>query len=792
MTQLSTTDARAPHLPLAELALATVTMATVLSFSRLFVGWSFFWPLTVVVAYSHLAAIILRRRDVGIGVSALVSSAGFVVLASWTWFASSTTFGIPDASTWTAFTTSLRDSWSAFQELTAPVPVQTGFLIAAAIAVFFAVFLADWAAFRLWSPVESLVPALTLFVFCTLLGSEHQRMLSAFAFCAASLFFLLAHRVARLETSSGWLTADIERGSRWLFRAGTALAAVAVVGGVVVGPRLPTANDTALVDWREGGGGGPSSRVTVSPLVDINGRLVDQRDVELFTVETNQKSYWRLTALDTFDGEIWRSGGRYGEAGGDLGADTTDAASDPVTQHFEIERLGALWLPAAFQPVSIETEGFDARYERSSDTLIVDTKHDDSDQLSYRVISEVPAPTPEQLATATSSVPDEMSGYLELPGGFSDRAVRLAREIPDTAGATNPYESALAIQDFFRDVGVFANDDFTWQYDTDVQNGHSNDAIEAFLDGQRGYCEMFAGTYAAMARAIGLPSRVAVGFTWGDEDPSNVDDPNDPNDTATFRVKGKHAHAWPEVWLGETVGWVAFEPTPGRGAPSIASYTGISVEQTEDTAEGSSASSTTTTSASASSSTTAPAQDPEDLLALLGEDASNSTGTSGDDTPFVVKLGIAAMVLLALLVIYAGATLVYGWLRRRNRRRRATVPGEHVAVAWQESLEDLELLGIVRRPSETHGEFATRAGSQLPERERELDELATLADVVTYASDAVTEPEADQAEVAAGAIAMTVRSRVPRRTVWFYRLDPRRLQQSARGRPRQQARASRG
>ncbi len=68
---------------------------------------------------------------------------------------------------------------------------------------------------------------------------------SAFLFCAASLVYLLAHRVARLETSSGWLTADIERGSRWLLRAGIALAAVAVLGGVLIGPRLPTANDSA-------------------------------------------------------------------------------------------------------------------------------------------------------------------------------------------------------------------------------------------------------------------------------------------------------------------------------------------------------------------------------------------------------------------------------------------------------------------------------------------------------------------------------------------------------------------
>ena len=793
MTNASPTEPAAPHLPLAELALAAVTTTSVVSFSRLFIGWSFFWPLVIVVAYSHIVAVVLRRRGVGIAVSAAISTIGFIVLASWMWFASSTTFGIPDASTWTAFTTSLTDSWGAFQELTAPVPVQTGFVIAAAIAVFFAVFLADWAAFRLWSPVESLVPALTLFVFCTLLGSEQQRLTSAFGFCAASLFFLLVHRVARLETSSGWLTADIERGSRWLFRAGTGLAAIAVLGGVIVGPRLPTANDRPLLDFREGDGGGPSSRVTVSPLVDINGRLVDQSDVELFTVESTAPSYWRLTALDTFDGEIWRSGGRYGEASGDLGANTPDIAGvDALTQHFEIEQLGALWLPAAFQPVNIEAQGFEPRYERSSDTLIVDTRYTSSDQLSYDVQSEIPAPTGEQLAASTATVPEDMTSYLDLPTDFSTRAEQLALDISDKAGATDPYHDALALQDFFRDTGVFADDEFTWQYDTDVQNGHSNDAIETFLRDQRGYCEMYAGTYAAMARSIGLPARVAVGFTWGDVEPGDVDDPDDPNDTVTYQVKGKHAHAWPEVWLGEQVGWVAFEPTPGRGAPSMAAYAGVEQQQTDQSGDGASTSSTTATTAPGTSSTTTPSQNPEDLLDLLSEDASNAAGSEDDGAPFVVKLGLVALFLLALVVLYVIGTLAYTALHRRRRRDRATEPGAQVAVAWQESVEDLELLGIVRRPQETHTEFAQRAGSMLPEREGQLDELALLADVVTYSPGGPVEADAERADAAAATIASTVKSRVRWQTVLRHRLDPRRLVQPARGRPRQQARTSKG
>src|SRR5690606_40854825 len=55
---------------------------------------------------------------------------------------------------------------------------------------------------------------------------------------------------------------------------------------------------------------GDDTRVTVSPLVDIRTRLVQQSDVEVFRVRSPEPAYWRLTSLDRFDGRIWRSSGR--------------------------------------------------------------------------------------------------------------------------------------------------------------------------------------------------------------------------------------------------------------------------------------------------------------------------------------------------------------------------------------------------------------------------------------------------------------------------------------------------
>ncbi|WP_208028009.1 transglutaminase TgpA family protein [Rhabdothermincola sediminis] len=769
---MSAPTSRPAHLPLAELALAGVTLAVIFGFARLFQGWSFSWPLVAVGAYAHLATMALRRRGAGVATSAVVSLAGFLLLAGAIWFTETTTFLLPTTRTVDVVSAELRESWAAFQQLTAPVPGRSGFLLACGLAIFVAVFLADWAAFRLWSPIEAIVPATTLFVFGTLLGADQQRTTSAVAFGFAVLLFVLAHRVARLERRAGWVTSDDDRSSRWLLRSGGALAAAAVVAGVVIGPRLPGATAPALIDWRAGDGG-PSSRVTVSPLVDIRQRLVDQHDLVVFAVEADRKAYWRLTSLDTFDGQIWRSGGRYREASGDLPAQLpAEVTSAPVRQRFSILGLSALWLPAAYQPVAVDAEAR-VRYQPDSATLIVDTAYPSSDDLRYEVVSEIPEPTPEQLDRPAEPIPAELAGYLELPSGFSRKAQRLASEAVATAGATTPYQQAMALQAFFREEGVFATDDHRFVYDLSPAPGHGDDAIDAFLDSGRGYCEQFAGTYAAMARSVGLPARVAVGFTWGEQDPSN------PN---LYLVRGRFAHAWPEVWLGEQVGWVAFEPTPGRGAPGM-DYAGIRPAQ----ADGERSEPTTSTTAPVATTDPTTPQvsqpgdrlSPEDLAALQQPGSSKSPSPS-DPSPWTEPLAYArhqpvraALALAVLTGLYAIGMAGAAALRRRWRRAAARDPNARVRLAWRDLTVHLRRLGIVRRPAETANEFATRAAAALPEHATAIVALAADADAATFSTLALDQSHPERAELLVAELARTVSRRLPRHRLLLDRLDPR-------------------
>jgi transglutaminase-like putative cysteine protease len=747
---------------LAELSLFVLTVAIVFGFSRVFTTWSFFVPLMAVAAAIHLATLLARRAGLGVVISAAITVAALALVTSWVFFWDATTVGVPTGATLDAARAAFDESWNTFNTVTAPAPTQTGFLVASAIGVAFAVFLADWAAFRLWSTAEAAVPALTLFIFCALLGADQHRVSSSALFLLAALGFWLIHRSARRE-SDAWLTGSGDGGSRSVLRVGALLVASAVLVGLVVGQRLPGATSDALLSWRDGQQG-TSSRVTISPMVNLKERLVNQSQVEVFTVQSNERSYWRLTALDTFDGTIWKSGGSYGEASGDLPHDDLPPGTGQVeaNQDFTISGLSALWVPAAFEPRRIDGAS-GVRYQRESSTLIVDTERPDSSGLNYRVTSVLPRFTAEQLQTATAPPPPDLAPYLALPIDFSLRASQTASQV--TRNATTPYDKARELQDWFAINGGFT-------YSLDVPSGHGESAIDVFLTEKQGYCEQFAGTFAAMARSLGIPSRVAVGFTPGETDPS---------DPTAFVVRGENAHAWPEVWLSD-YGWVPFEPTPSRGAPGAEAWTGRPEAQAlpGDPQSTSTTSSTSTTVAN-TPSTTAPTAGPDASLPDLATGAP-TTGTGTAESPTSVWVRLAQLGALALLamVLLGATTMAIGSSRRARRRARAVDPSGHVRVAWAETEEHLALLGWVRRPAETYDEFAQRVGPDLGDDAAvSLRRLSADVDAAAYAPDLLDDTRRTIAEADARCVHAVVAARVPRWRQWVDAADPRRLRPTA-------------
>jgi transglutaminase-like putative cysteine protease len=741
----------------AEVALAAITLATVLGMSRLFVGGGWLGPLLVNAAAAHLVATVLRRRGVPLGIAAAVMAAAAVLVVSWATYWSTTKLGIPTGDTFSTLRHDLDAAWGEYRKVDAPTVALPGFVATTSAALWVIAYVADWAAFRLWVPFESTLPAATLFLFTALLGTDRGQAWGVAVYAAPLLLFLLLHRLARQDGTSHWVAERRTAGHRSLLTAGVVLAAIAVAVGALGGPELPGANAAGILDPHDLDGSDDAPRVTISPLVDIRSRLVDQANVEVFTVRSTERSYWRLTSLERFDGRIWSSSGSYGKAKGDLPeAVKIDAATEPIDQTFSISALAAIWLPSAYEARSFHGDDLDVRFDEDSSTLIVSSKVPTSDGLTYEVTSTSPRLTPADLQGTADAVPKDIrSTYTKLPDDFSPRVRQLAHEI--TQGATTPYAQSRALQDHLRQ----------YTYDLSVPPGHGGDALEEFLfTTKRGYCEQFAGAFAAMARAIGLPARVAVGFTPGDLDPNQPD---------LYHVRGEHAHAWPEVYFSGA-GWVAFEPTPGRGMPNAESYTGVPEQQAATGTPG-------TATTLGTTPTSVPSGGTGSTVAGGGGGAEETTTTAPErdrrDHDDVLERWLIDPLLralpwaLALAAAYLIGVPVALAVHRRRRRARAHSADDRIALAWAEASEEAALLGFVERASDTYDERAQRLAEVLPTATASAEGLARARERADYSPTGATDADAELAARSADDLIAAVRELTPLGVRVRRWLDPR-------------------
>lgn len=721
-----------PPTLLAELCLLGVSLSVVVGYARLFDDAAFLAPIALAAVLGHVLAALLRRGGIGPFLATISHLTVLPLVLTWLRYLDTTHYLLPTARTLDRLNADLTESWNIFLDVSAPVPPAAGFIVVAMATAWIVALASDSLAFRLDATVEALAPATGLFLFSSILSDQRHRTGAAALFVVAVLAFSLAARVSRADGTGRWLATDTSRGTRSLLAAGVVLAVLAVVPAVLAGPRLPGGDGHPLVDLDGSSGGG--DRVTLSPLVDIRSRLVDQSDVVAFRVESSAPAYWRLTALDEFDGQIWSSTGSYDGAEGRLPSSPSDTPiSARVRQTFRIASLEQIWLPAAFEPISIDSPEVPVDYDRNSATLVVGSREESSDGATYSVTSVVPHLTPELLGDGTVGVDTEfLERYTRLPADVVVLARRYADEATTGVAEDDDYQKARSLQDWFRD---------NFDYSLTVQPGHGTDALTAFLDpatGRVGYCEQFAGAYAALARSLGLPSRVAVGFTPGE--------PEDEDEPDRYVVRGRNAHAWPEVYFSG-VGWVAFEPTPGRGAPGAEAYTGVPPAQALPENP------TTATTASVPTVTATP-----DTRPTRDEDALPDFSTPTSDRDEGIRPGSIALAVVALgAALWLIGVPAVGVARRTRRRTRSRGrPDREVEDAWTDSVRALALLDVRPHEAETSREFARRASSDVGVDPATHAELADLVTAATYGETAGPE-DATRARQVAAAIAARCR-----------------------------------
>jgi transglutaminase-like putative cysteine protease len=301
--------------------------------------------------------------------------------------------------------------------------------------------------------------------------------------------------------------------------------------------------------------------------------------------------YWRATVLDSFNGAGWTERLDWIDPlrNGDVDVLAADPSfpraagnrNDWIRQEVEIEALLDDHLVGASVPIAFQPPEPRVSYGRGGVAWYPDgVERGDR----YLVWSYAPSPAPARLGASKPRYPAfvtgpnlRVTGYRLPPFGVPNRDARmrtffatygrdyrvqpyrrLYRQAYRVAGgARSPYAAAVALETWFRSQGGFV-------YDEQPPQQVSLPPLVYFLSSKRGYCQHFAGAMTLMLRYLGIPARVAAGFTSGKYDA----------DSGVWTVTDRNAHAWVEVWF-DGFGWLPFDPTPNRGALS-ASYTAAS------------------------------------------------------------------------------------------------------------------------------------------------------------------------------------------------------------------------
>ena len=698
----------------AELGLLALALGTAASFLRLFDTWSFVSELAIVLVAPWLLALTLRRLRVGLAAALTAQLLAAVVLLTALFAPGSSRFLLPTPATARLLSSSISTSFTEFSQLVAPVPATKGFIIVIAVGFWLFISFADAAAFRFAGPAQAATPFLTTFLAVGLLSRDSARLSSTACFLAGLLVFTVTQLTLRAARSR-WDGLPHRSATAGFARSAVLVGSLAVIGGLLLGPAVAGATDPVL-NLRQLGRS-PEPRTVVSPFVGIGSLLGERSNTELFTVRADAPAYWRLTALEEFDSDrdIWISRGTYQRSDGELPSNLGPTVSGTtLRQEIQISELTGLWLPGAYEPAQITTDT-EVSFDRESSSIIL-VSPDSKLTPKYQLDSLIPDFA--AAAQAQAGTKKELDPIYFEKSQSPAITPELLGQI--TANATTPFEQAIALQNWFRSQ---------FRYDDTVDFSQSADPLAEFLQTAAGFCQQFSSAFALFARALGLGSRVAVGFTPGD--PVGVaNQPEQSGDAIReYQVRGRHAHAWPEIYFAN-LGWVPFEPTPGRGDPQTAPYTGVSAAQAVPPAaaavgstvpDNSGVTSVPPTSTEGSSVFATPKPNPE---ADTSSSTPKNSGTALKRFAFSLLLLILGLGILSGLIIWA-ARLLKQQKRRQGLQDLQEASDEEQSLldalfvedAWKRALLWLSLVDIRPTTFETPAEFASRASNLLPATE---------------------------------------------------------------------------
>lgn len=453
-----------------------------------------------------------------------------------------------------------------------------------------------------------------------------------------------------------------------------------------------------------------------SPLAGFREYTKKLHDTKLFAVEgLQQGDRLRLAALDEYTGSSWRSGSPAAETAKGAGTYSLVGRDTPVTDFktstqsreisVTVKSYSDIWMPSIgyaeqldFTAGRVVDRKADLRYNPQTGTGLVASSLHEGDM--YRVRGALQAvPLEGQLDQARVQP-------FALPSAAPAPPEMLQAMQSYVAGQTAPYLQLKAIEEALKTQGYLSHGTASDQAPS--RAGHGLDRLQELFHGTYliGDQEQYAAAMALMARELGIPSRVVVGFA-----PSQVTG-------GTTEITGRDVTAWVEVPF-EGFGWVAFDPTPKQTDAPVNTNT---KPQTKPRAQ-----------------VRQPPQTdarPDELVTAADRPSAERRREESTVLPtWVIVLALSIGVpLLTIGLILLAVALIRWW---RSRRRHSGVPHAQVIGAWDETIDRYREFGYAVPERETR---RIVAGALHPA----LAPVAVLADRATFAGE-----EPSQAEIEA-------------------------------------------
>lgn len=628
------------------------------------VGW---WVLCVTLCATGLGtgalvrAVLPHRQLVArllAPLAALVASAVFVVVR----------FGgeagllgvIPNSEMWGRFGKLIRDAGYSITWQTVPARADESISFVLALGVIALVVVAEIVAFTFRLPALVGIPLAVIFV---IPGITPEGRTDGWFFAASAMTFLALLLVGR----------------RWHAAPVLAVGVLAVVSGLVLPGVLPSTDITVTSS-----GLGPSVTTGVNPMLHLGSDLRDnvKRTALTYSTVSGKPEYLRLAEISDFSGRDW-------------GPDqpTLELQNRPVAfprapglsrgvttarevTYVHVANLSSPWLPIPYAPTSVT--GLQGSWQFVPGSFTVASNHDLARGENYTVASEQITPTPEQLLAAGTRVPKGVERYLSLPADTPRMIADTAQSV--TAGESTNYERALALQEYLRSAPFYYSESAP---EAEGYDGTGVAYVAAFLEQNKGYCIHFASSMAVMARELGIPSRIMVGFQ-----PGSLHSEQD-HGRRLFAVTTKDLHAWPELYF-DGIGWVRFEPTPSRGeVPDYANQTVAGVPPIVRPDAGGSSSNS---------------NDPSFGSPMIDDGPTSAAWLSTRNSFGLLVFGGVLLGLAAVMFVPAGARTL-----RRRRRLAAVSTGQGSVVSlWREIVDTAEDARITVAPTLTPRDAVSR------------------------------------------------------------------------------------